>query len=304
VVLTSFMRRHGRADPAHFPPLERVELEALACCEPAGIGLEITHWSTRSLARVAVERGIVPRIAHSTISLLLRDADLQPHRWRYWKTPTLNEEFRLRAASVLWCYEQAAALAGREEVVVCLDEKPNLQVLERRCPKTALSADQIERQEFEYRRHGTVNVLVRLEVHSGRMRAWCLERNDGACLRAVLPEVLAPYRKLRRVHLIWDGGPSHVAADTQQFLHNEFPRVRPLLTPAHASWLDQAELLLRAFAERYLKRGSWASRQAMVNHIAASWPEYNRWFAHPFDWSWTRYKMHTWMDRHADPGLC
>jgi hypothetical protein len=42
-------------------------------------------------------------------------------------------------------------------------------------------------------------------------------------------------RKLRQVHLIWDGGASHVATDTQQFLHNEFPRVRPLLTPAHAS---------------------------------------------------------------------
>src|SRR3954452_15480780 len=70
-----------------FPPLQRVEIEQLACCAPAGIGLEITHWSTRSLARVAAERGIVPRIAHSTVSLLLRHADLQPHRWRYWKHP-------------------------------------------------------------------------------------------------------------------------------------------------------------------------------------------------------------------------
>ena len=83
---------------------------------------------------MAAERGIVPRIAHSTVSLLLRHADLQPHRWRYWKTPTLDVEFRQRAAGVLWCYEQVAALAAREEVVLCLDEKPHLQVLERRCP--------------------------------------------------------------------------------------------------------------------------------------------------------------------------
>ena len=291
--------RRGRAGPAPFPPLERVELEQLACCDPAGIGLELTHWSTRSLARVAVERGIVPHIAHSTVSLILRDADLQPHRWRYWKTPVLNTEFRQRAASVLWCYERAQELARHDEVVLCLDEKPNLQVLERRCPSRTMSAHQIERQEFEYVRHGTVNVLARLEVHTGQMQAWCLERNDGACLRAVLPDVLAPYRKLRRVHLIWDGGPSHVAADTQQFLREHHAGVRSLLTPAHASWLDQAELLLRAFAERYLRRGNWTSRQDMVDHVAASWPESNRLFAHPFTWSWTRQKMHAWLERHT-----
>jgi hypothetical protein len=73
-----------------FPPLQRVGIEQLACCDPAGIGLEMTHWATRSLAQIAISRGIVPKIAHSTISLILRDADLQPHRSRYWKTPTLR----------------------------------------------------------------------------------------------------------------------------------------------------------------------------------------------------------------------
>jgi hypothetical protein len=253
------------------------------------------------LARVAVERGIRPRLAHSTVSLILRQADLQPHRWRYWKTPTLNAEFRQRAASVLWCYERAQELARRDEIVLCLDEKPNLQVLERRCPAQHMKTGQIERQEFEYVRHGTVNVLVRLEVPTGQMRAWCLERNNSACLRQVLPQVLEPYRKLRRIHLIWDGGPSHVAGETQRFLHEHYPDVRGLLTPAHASWLDQAELLLRAFSQRYLKRGTWASRQAFMEHIETSWPEYNRLFAHPFAWSWTRHQMHAWMDRHLSP---
>jgi hypothetical protein len=73
----------GPAGPERFPPLERVELEQLACCDPAGIGLAMTHWSTRSLAQAAVQRGIVPQIAHSTVSLILRQAELQPHRSRY-----------------------------------------------------------------------------------------------------------------------------------------------------------------------------------------------------------------------------
>jgi len=170
-----------------FPLLERVQIEQLACCDPIGIGLQMTHWSTRSLAQVAMQRGIVPRIAHSTISLILRQADLQPHRSRYWKTPVLDDTFRARAARVLWCYEQAATLAQREERVLCLDEKPNLQALQRRCPSHPMRPGQIERREFEYRRHGTVNFLVTLAVATGQMRGWCLPRNDGHQLRQVLP---------------------------------------------------------------------------------------------------------------------
>jgi len=288
----------ARAGRGRFPPLQRVGIEQLACCDPAGIGLEMTHWSTRTLAKAAIDQGIVPRIAHSTVSLILRHADLQPHRFKYWKTPVLNEEFRLRASRVLWCYERAFALARRGELVICLDEKPNLQAVERRCPTRAMQGGQIQRREFEYIRHGTVNFLVTLVVATGQMRSWCLDRNDGAELRQVLPQVFAHYRDARRVHLIWDGGPSHSAADTQDFVRQYHPWVRVLFTPAHASWLNQAELLLRAFGQRYLKGGDWKSRQHLINHLEASWREYNCLFAHPFNWSWTRRQMHQWVDRH------
>jgi hypothetical protein len=258
----------------------------------------MTHWSTRSLARAAQLRGIAPALSHSEVALILRAAELQPHRSRYWKTPTPDDSFRHQAAQVLWCYERAQALAGRGEVVLCLDEKPNIQVLERRCPTRSMRPGRIERQEFEYVRHGTVNFLVKLVVHTGQMRGWCLERNDGACLRAVLPQVLGDHHDARRIHLIWDNGSSHVAQQTRDWLRGNYPRVRVLCTPAHASWLDQAELLLRAFAARYLQRGEWSNRSELIAHLNASWPEYNRLYAHPFTWSWTRSKMHKWVDRH------
>jgi hypothetical protein len=281
-----------------FPPLQRVGVVRLACCEPAGVGLHMTHWSTRSLARAAQLRGIAPTISHSEVALILRDADLQPHRSRYWKTPTPDDSFRRKAAQVLWCYERARILAERGEVVLCLDEKPNIQVLERRCFTRPVRPGLIEKREFEYVRHGTVNFLVKLEVHTGQMRGWCLERNDAACLCAVLPQVLEEYRGLRRIHLIWDNGSSHIAQETRDFLRHNYPRVRVLFTPAHASWLNQAELLLRAFEAHYLQRGDWASRSEFIAHLEASWPEYNRLYAHPFTWSWTRPKMHEWVDRH------
>lgn len=72
-----------------------------------------------------------------------------------------------------------------------------------------------------------------------------------------------------------------------------------LLTTSHASWLNQAELLLRVFSERYMKRGSWKSRQEFVDHLDASWLEHDQLYAHPFGWSWTPQKMHRWVERHA-----
>lgn len=270
----------------------------MACCEPAGIGLEITHGSIRTLAQIATLRGIVPKIAYSTVSLILRNADLQPHRSRYWKTPTLNAEFRERASKILWCYERVGHLRKDGEMLICIDEKPNLQALERSCPTQPMRKGQIERREFEYIRHGTVNFVVALLVHSGEMRGWCLDKNDSEHLRPVLAELFDEFNTMQRIHLIWDGGSSHIAKDTQSFLQS-YSNVRVLMTPAHASWLNQAELLLRAFTCRYLDRGDWKSRQALIDHLDTSWREYNPVFAHPISWSWTRCDLQRWMDRYV-----
>jgi hypothetical protein len=104
--------------------------------------------------------------------------------------------------------------------------------------------------------------------------------------------------RLRGVYLAQDGGPSHVAAKTNGFFAGAGGWRQPRFTPAHASWLDQAELLIRAFSPRYLKRRSWVSREQVVEQVEASWPEYNRLYAHPFEWTWTSQKMRSWFARH------
>lgn len=194
--------RSGR--PPDLSALERVEIEQLACCAPVGLGLHMTHWSTRSLAQAAGEHLQRATLAHSTVSLILREADLQPHRSRYWKTPTLNAKFRARASRVL------------------------------------------------------------LNVYDGHMAGWCLEANDSQHLCPILEKVFKRHDHAVRLHLIWDNGPSHVSQATQDFLLDYQPWVHVLFTPAHASWLNQAELLWRAFDAHYLKRGEWSSRQAQV----------------------------------------
>jgi transposase len=189
--------RSGR--PREITALQRVSIEQLACCEPSGVGLEMTHWSTRSLAEIAMKRGLVPHIAHSTVSLLLRDADLQPHRSRYWITPTLNTEFLQRASRILWLYERIETLQANGEMALALDEKPNIQALQRMHPTQLMRPGQVERQEFEYERHGVVNFLVLLNIYNGHMRSRCLDKNDSEHLCRALPNLLQPFHSFQHV---------------------------------------------------------------------------------------------------------
>jgi hypothetical protein len=269
---------------------------ALACLEPVARGLHITHWSSRDLARQAVADGIVPAISDREVRRILDRVDLQPHRTRYWKTAHLDDQFKERAEKVLWCYANAARLARRRIWVVCADEVPNFQALER-VPTRRAAPGQIERLEFEYVRHGTVNILVLLAVHTGRMEAVCLAKNDADHYIEALSGFRRRHR-LRGVYLVQDGGPSHVAAKTGDFFADAGGWWRPRTTPAHASWLDQAELLIRAFSPRYLKRRSWASREEVIAQVEASWPEYNRLYAHPFEWTRTNQRMRRWFAEH------
>ncbi len=119
--------------------------------------------------------GIVPDINSATIRRLLHNVDLQPHRTRYWKTARLDTEFKQRAEKVLWCYSNAKRLAQQGLWVVCVDELPNHQVLERRPVRRAIPGA-IEQQEFEYTRHGTVNILVFLIVYTGQMEAVIVDK--------------------------------------------------------------------------------------------------------------------------------
>jgi hypothetical protein len=286
------------ADPSGFPPLPRAQIVALACLEPIAEGLPITHWTSTDLARQAVADGIVQDISPTTVQRILAAVDLQLHCTRYWRTARLDSPFKQRAEHVLWCYANAADLAERGIWVVCADEMPNLQVLEREPIRRALPGS-IEQQEFEYTRHGTVNRLLFLVVHTGRMDLAVLPTTNAAHDIAALQHFRRRHRHLKGVFLIHDGGASHTAGATVDYMQGCRAWWRPRLTPAHASWLDQAEMLVNAFKGRYLRRGSWVRREEFLAHVGASWPEYNQRYAHPFQWTWTNPQMRQWFARHA-----
>lgn len=286
------------AGPSSFPPLQRAQIVELACLEPVAKGLHITHWTSRDLARQAGCDGIVNAISPRTVRQILHDVDLQPHRTRYWRTASMDAQFRARAEKVLWCYANAENLARRGIWTVAVDEVPNFQVLERQ-PIRHARPGLIERQEFEYIRHGTVNLLLFLIIHTGRMEIAVEPTKDAFHYIRELRAFRRRHRELEGVFLIQDGDPSHTAGATRDYLANDRQWWRPRFTPPHASWLNEAELLVGAFGYRYLKRASWHTRLEFVEHVLAAGPEYNQLYAHPFEWTWTNQKMRTWFAEHA-----
>src|SRR5436309_6677003 len=291
--------RQGNArHPQQISPVQRAQIVELACLEPIAKGLHITHWSSEDLARQAVDDKIIPAISPATVRRILQDVDLQPHRTRYWKTPRLDARFKERAEQVLWCYANAARLAEQGIWVVCVDEIPTFQVLERRPIRRAIPGS-IEQQEFDYIRHGTVNMLVFLVVHNGLMELAFLASNDAEHYRPELELFHRQHQELRGVFLIQDGGSSHIAARTRSYFAESDGWWKPRYTPANASWMNQAEILIHAFKHYYLKRASWKSQEEFKTHVLASWPEYNHRYAHPFEWTWTNQKMRQWFAKHA-----
>jgi transposase len=235
----------------------------------------LTHWSDRSLAIAAVEQGIVEHIDPVTVGRILQSADIKPHLSRYWKTTVWDDEAVQRALKIIWYYERIESLWAKGQVLVAVDEKPNLQVLERAKAGQLVKPGQVERQEFEYIRHGIVHLLAGLTLHTGRMWMECLPNNDGAHFRPAIRRFLHPFGWAKRIYIVLDNGSSHVSGETQAFFEELYPRVQLLYTPTNASWLNQAELLLDGFSARYISRGAWNSPSSFVTHIQDSRKEYN-----------------------------
>ena len=168
-----------------------------------------------------------------------------------------------------------------------------------------MSAGQIQRQEFEYERHGIVNFLALLNIYTGQMRSSCLDQNDSEHLCRALPRLLQPFHSFQRV-------PPHLGWWPQSYFSRN-PVVPAIslwllvtdLTHASACFLAQPS---RASAQKLRSTLSatlalWESRQQLIDHLYASAPEYNRLWAQPINWSWTRRDLHQWAEKKS-AGLC
>jgi transposase len=234
------------------------------------------QWSHRLLAEHLVDDGI----SASQIGRILADLDLKPHRVRGWLTRRTCPDFFARAAAVCQLYLNPPP----GSIVVCIDEKTAIGARSRKHPDQPARPGRLARREFEYVRHGTVSIIAALHVHTGQVITEQITRNDSATFITFLTMLDHNVDPALTIHLVLDNGSSHTSKATKKWLR-EHPRFQPRYTPAHASWLDQAELFFSILTRRLLRRGEFTSRENLADKIDRFVDVYNR-TAKPFRWTY------------------
>lgn len=284
----------GRVGRAFFPSVERAQVVALACRKPEELGLPLSRWTVRSLASRLVEDGTITQIHYSSVSLILQNADLHPHRILYWKR-SHDPDFVPKATHVLWYYEHVESLFERGELVFCLDEKPGIQLLGRPLPDLPMEPGTPLRREYEYVRRGTGLLLMIYDLNDGLIFTRTPEAKNSTTLTHILDQHIKRYPSAKRIHYIMDNDGTHTSNHTQNWLKSHEGRVRFHFTPTGASWLDQAELALSSFSRLYLRNRIWSSIDEFPRHVKDSTRHYNRNRAHRFNWSFTRDRFREWL---------
>jgi transposase len=279
--------RSGR--PPVFTAADRAEAVALACALPAGSGMPLSRWSGPDLAReLAARRGIA--VSASTIGRWLARDALKPWQHRSWIS-VRDPRFAARAAPVLDLY--AGTWDGRplggNDYVICADEKTSIQARCRCHPTLPPGKARAMRAGHDYDRGGAVAYLAAWDVHRGQVAGRCEDTTGIAPFARLVEQVMTtqPYASADRVFWIVDNGSSHRGAAAVQRMARAWPNAQLIHLPAHASWLDQAEIYFSVVQRKVLTPNDFTSLDQIRGRLAAFETRYNA-IARPFTWKFTR----------------
>jgi transposase len=215
---------------------------------------DATHWSTRSLAAKV-------GLSQSTISRIWRAFALQPHRtatFKLSKDPLFIEKVRDIVGLYLAPPDKA--------LVLCVDEKAQIQALDRTQPLLPMRPGQVERRTHDYARHGTTSLFAALDVKAGTVLGECHRRHRSVEFRHFLDTIDAAVPARLNVHLILDNYGTHKTA----LIHRWFakrPRFHLHFTPTGASWLNLVERWFATLTEKQIRRGSYRSTRQLEDAI-------------------------------------
>lgn len=234
---------------------------------------EATHWSTRAMARTS---GLSP----ATVGRIWRAFALQPHRtetFKLSKDPLFIEKVR----DIVGLYLQPPDHA----LVLSVDEKSQIQALDRSAPVLPMRPGQAERHAHDYIRHGTTTLFAALDVRTGRVIGECHERHRAQEFRRFLDTIDAAVPPQLDIHLILDNYATHKTALIRRWLAKR-PRYHVHFTPTSASWLNLVERWFVELTEKQLRRGVHRSTRQLVETIERFLAVTNE-TAKPFVWTKT-----------------
>ena len=235
---------------------------------PARLG--VTHWSSRLLAARL-------RIGNSTVARAWRDYGVQPWRAQTFKFST-DPELVAKVTDVVGLY-----LAPPENaVVLCVDEKSQIQALDRTAPMLPMQPGLPERRTHDYLRHGTTTLFAALEIATGKVTATCQPRHRHQEFGRFLRQVARAYPD-GELHLVMDNYAAHKRIEIRDWLAAN-PRVHVHFTPTSASWMNLVEVWFGIIERQAIHRGTFASVRELMIKIRAFINGWND-RCHPFIWT-------------------
>ena len=230
-----------------------------------------THWSTRGMAQAA-------GLSHATISRIWHAFGLQPHR---------SETFKLSPDPLL--VPKVRDIVGlyvnppEHAVVLCVDEKSQIQALDRTAPLLPMRPGQPERRTHDYKRHGTTSLFAALDAKSGKVIGQTHRRHRSIEFRKFLDRIDASVPADRDVHLILDNYGTHKTPLIRAWFAKR-PRFHVHFTPTYGSWLNLVERWFAELTTKQIRRGAHRSVSELERAIGAFLDAHNT-DPHPFAWT-------------------
>lgn len=233
---------------------------------------ESTHWSTRLMAKYA-------GVTQWQVRQVWAAADLKPHRLRSFKISN-DPQFAEKVVEVVGLYLDPPDNA----VVLSVDEKTQIQALDRTQPLLPMRPGQIERRTHDYKRHGTASLYAAFDVATGRVLGRVTDRHRAQEFVGFLRQIDRAQPEHLELHLILDNSSTHKTAEVRKFLEAH-PRFHFHFTPTSASWLNAVETWFSQLERRALHRGIFTSVSELRHELRRYIAAHNEGSAKPFLWT-------------------
>jgi transposase len=273
----------GLVDRSHAAPREQVPphipsriLALTRTTPPETTGL--SHWSCREMAKY-ITRTTGVSVSWFYVAQLWRKNGLKPHRQGTFKL-SRDPEFSEKVADIVGLYLDPPAGA----VVLSVDEKTQVQALDRTQPLLPMTFDATEKRTHDYVRHGTINLFAALNVGTGDVFGECKPTRNGDDFLAFLKKAVKPHQG-KEINVVLDNLSTHTTPDVQAWLKKN-PNVTFHFTPTGSSWINQIETWFGIITKQSIRRGTFSSVRVLIKQIRDYIAHWNS-DAKPFVWTAT-----------------
>lgn len=260
----------GRGHDKKYTKYDEARVINLACSKPDD---NYTTWSQDRIAKKL-------KMSQSTVCRILKNASLKPHKTEYWCGKSKDPEFESKMLNIIGLYMDPPSNA----LVLCVDEKTQIQALDRTQPELPMRSGNPKRLTSTYKRNGTTSLIAALAVHTGEITAKTIDSNNSETFLSFLKKLDRKYRNVH-LHIIVDNLAVHKNKIIKEWLLRK-RKITMHFTPTYSSWLNLVEVWFGILTKDVLKNAVWRSKEELIKQLMDYVKMYSKKRAKPFVWTY------------------